>query len=54
MDFVPDPGDEAVGGDHSFQEEEQTMGTAEGEDCGGLSEEGDEEDENNQACSRVI
>jgi hypothetical protein len=28
MDFPPDPGDEAVGGDYSFQEEEQTMDTA--------------------------
>jgi hypothetical protein len=34
MDFVPHPGDEAVGGNHSFQKEEQTMDTAEGEDCG--------------------
>jgi hypothetical protein len=29
MDFVPGPGDEAVNGDYSFQEEEQTMDTAE-------------------------
>jgi hypothetical protein len=38
MDFVLDPGDEVVGGNHSFQEEEQTMDTAEGEDCGRPSE----------------
>jgi hypothetical protein len=39
IDFVLDPGDEAGGEDHSFQEEEQTMDTAEGEDCGRPREE---------------
>jgi hypothetical protein len=47
MDFVPDPGDEVVGGDYSFQEEEQTMHTAEEEDCGCPSEGDGGEDENN-------
>jgi hypothetical protein len=47
MDFVPDPDDEAVGGDYSFQGEEQTMDIAEGEDCGRPSEGDDERDESN-------
>jgi hypothetical protein len=46
VDFVLDPSHEAVGRDYSFQEEEQTMDTAEGEDCGYPSEEDSEEDEN--------
>jgi hypothetical protein len=41
-----DPGDQAVGRDYSFQEEEQTMYIAEGEYCERPSEDG-EEDENN-------
>jgi hypothetical protein len=47
MITVSDPGDPAIGRDYSFQEEEQTMHTAEGEDCRRLSEEDDEEDEKN-------
>jgi hypothetical protein len=47
MVIVSDPGDQAVGRDYSFQEEEQTMHTAKGEDCGGRSEEDGKEDENN-------
>jgi hypothetical protein len=45
--IVSDPADQAVGQDYSFQEEEQTMYTAKGEDCGRPSEEDSEEDENN-------
>jgi hypothetical protein len=45
--IVFDPGDQAVGREYSFQEEEQTMHTAEGEDSGRPSEEDGEEDENN-------
>jgi hypothetical protein len=44
--IVSDPGHQAVDRDYSFQEEEQTMHTAEGEDCGRLSKE-DSEEENN-------
>jgi hypothetical protein len=46
MVIVSDPGDHGVGRNYSFQEEEQTMHTAEGEDCGRPSEEDGEEDEN--------
>jgi hypothetical protein len=46
MDSISDPGNEAVGGDHLFQEEEQTMDTAKGQDCGRPSEEDGEENEN--------
>jgi hypothetical protein len=38
MVIVSDTGDQAVGRDCSFQEEEQTMCTAEGEDCERSSE----------------
>jgi hypothetical protein len=47
MDFVPDPGNEAVGGDYPFQEKEQIMATAEEKECGRPSAENSEEDENN-------
>jgi hypothetical protein len=47
MVIVSDPGSQAVGQDYSFQEEEQTMHTAEGQDCVRLSEEDSKEDENN-------
>jgi hypothetical protein len=48
MIIVSDPGDQAVGRDYSFQEEEQTMHTTGGQDCGRPSEEAGEENENNQ------
>jgi hypothetical protein len=47
MAIVSDPGDQAVGREYSFQEREQTMHTAEGEDFGGPSEEDGDDDENN-------
>jgi hypothetical protein len=47
MAIVSGPGDQAVGRDYSFQEEEQTMRTAEREDCGRSSEEDGEGAENN-------
>jgi hypothetical protein len=47
MVIVSDPGDQAVGRGYSFQEEEQTMHTAEGEDFGRPSEEDGNEDDNN-------
>jgi hypothetical protein len=45
--IVSDPGDQAVGRNHSFQKEERPMPTAEGEDCGAPSKEESEEDESN-------
>jgi hypothetical protein len=47
MVIVSDPGDQAVGRGFSFQEEEQTMRTAEEGDCGCPNEEDGEEDEKN-------
>jgi hypothetical protein len=47
MVIVSDPGDQAVNWDYSFQEKEQTMQTAEGEDFRRPSEEDGDEDENN-------
>jgi hypothetical protein len=46
MVIVSHPGNQAVGRDYSFQEEDQTMHTAEGEDCRHPSKEDGEEDEN--------
>jgi hypothetical protein len=47
MVIASDPGDQAVDRDYSFQEDEQTMHTAEAEDCARSSEQDGEEDENN-------
>jgi hypothetical protein len=47
MVIISDPCDQAVGRNYSFQEEKETMYTAEGGDCERLSEENGKEDENN-------